>query len=32
MQLEMKCLKNANERTKFFDFLIPIIPYINSTN
>jgi len=24
--------KNANERTKFFDFLIPIIPYINSTN
>lgn len=24
--------KNANERTKFFDFLIPIIPYINATN
>jgi hypothetical protein len=24
--------KDANERTKFFDFLIPIIPYINSTN
>jgi hypothetical protein len=23
---------NANERTKFFDFLIPIIPYINATN
>lgn len=24
--------KNANERTKFFDFIIPIIPYINATN
>lgn len=24
--------KNAHERTKFFDFLIPIIPYINATN
>lgn len=24
--------KNAYERTKFFDFLIPIIPYINATN
>ena len=24
--------KSANERTKFFDFLIPIIPYINATN
>ncbi len=24
--------KDSNERTKFFDFLIPIIPYINSTN
>ncbi len=23
---------NADERTKFFDFLIPIIPYINATN
>jgi hypothetical protein len=23
---------NANERTKFFDFVIPIIPYINATN
>ena len=23
---------NAQERTKFFDFLIPIIPYINATN
>lgn len=23
---------NAHERTKFFDFLIPIIPYINATN
>lgn len=23
---------SANERTKFFDFLIPIIPYINATN
>lgn len=24
--------KNALERTKFFDFLIPVIPYINTTN
>lgn len=24
--------KNVHERTKFFDFLIPIIPYINTTN
>lgn len=27
---EMFC--NAHERTKFFDFVIPIIPYINATN
>lgn len=27
-----KIFCNANERTKFFDFVIPIIPYINATN